>query len=180
MTQAILPVAVKLPFNPRHVVFGNRDFVARLGLENEAAPYIAPVAGDRAVNDVAVARLLPVRRLRRCRWNRWHRVAEQELNGVIDRAGMHLASQIRCVRQIQKLLERHFGRRRDATSADEGGDGVAKKHVIAKKSTGVAEEEEKWVTLMNRGMGSHGAAQRVDRTEPRHLALQDRRAHHGK
>jgi hypothetical protein len=140
---------LQLAFDARHIFAAHGNFVTRFSGENRPAPDIAPIVGGRAMNDVAFRRLPPVWR-RRVGLDRRERFAEQELDRVIDHASIHFASQKCGVDQIEKLLQRHPRRRRDAAAANECGDAVAKQNIIVKELLGVAQEEEEWMALVNR------------------------------
>src|ERR1700675_420385 len=88
---AALPIVFELALDARHIFAADGDFVTRFRVEDLPAPDIAPIAGGRAMNDVAFRRLLP--HWRGVGLDRRQRVTEQKLDGMIDHAGIHFASQ---------------------------------------------------------------------------------------
>src|ERR1700688_2183887 len=143
-----LPIMLQLAFDAHHVFAADRNFVTRFRVEDLPAPDVAPIAGERAMNHVAVHRLLPVRR-RRVGLDRRLGVADTKLDRVSDHAGIHFASKISGVDQIEKLLQRHARRRRDAIATNEFGDAVAELNIIAEEFPCVAQKVEEWMALVN-------------------------------
>ena len=107
---------LQLALDARHIFAADGNFVTRFRVEDLPAPDIASIVGGRAMNDVAFRRLLPA--WRGLGLDRRQRVTEQELDGMIDHAGIHFASQICGVDQIEKLFQRR-ARRRSQCRCDE-------------------------------------------------------------